>query len=72
MTPADLRAARKALGLSQAGLAEALRLSPSNGDRTIRLWEMDGNTVPGPAQVAVELLLERKANGKPHSTRTRM
>lgn len=64
MTPADLRAARKSLGLSQTGLAEALRLSPSNGDRTIRLWETEGSTVPGPAQVAVECLLERKARGR--------
>ena len=59
MTPADFRNARKTLGLSQAGLAEALRLSPKNGDRTIRLWETDGNTIPGPAQVAIECLLER-------------
>lgn len=65
MTPADLKAARKTLGLSQTGLAEALRLSPANGDRTIRLWETKGNTVPGPAQIAVECLLERKANRKP-------
>jgi DNA-binding transcriptional regulator YiaG len=57
MTPADLRTARKALGLSQAGLAEALRLSPKNGARTIRIWETEGNTVPGPAQVAIECLL---------------
>lgn len=64
MTPADFKAARKTLGLSQTGLAEVLRLSPANGDRTIRLWETEGNTVPGPAQVAVELLLERKANGE--------
>lgn len=57
MTPADFRKARKALGLSQTAMAEALRLSPANGDRTIRLWETEGNTVPGPAQVAVESLL---------------
>lgn len=57
MTPADLRAARKTLGLTQSGLAEALRLSPTNGSRTIRIWETDGNTIPGPAQVAVEFML---------------
>lgn len=60
MTPADLRAARKALGLTQSGLAEALRLSDKNGARTIRIWETDGNTVPGPAQVAVEFMLKAK------------
>lgn len=58
MTPADFRNARKALGLSQREMAEALRLSPANGDRTIRIWETEGNTVPGPAQVAVEAMLK--------------
>lgn len=58
MTPHDLRNARQALGLSQRGLAEALHLS-KNGARTIRLWEKDGNTVPGPVRVAVELMLEK-------------
>ena len=61
MTPADFRAARKALGLTQTGMAEALRLSPANGSRSIRIWEKDGNTVPGPVQVAVELLVEKQA-----------
>lgn len=59
MTPAEFRKARKALGLSQSAMAEALRLSPKNGDRTIRLWETEGSTVPGPAQVAVEFMLKR-------------
>lgn len=60
MTPADLRAARDALGLTQGGLAKALRLSPKNGDRTVRIWETDGNTVPGPVQVAVAYMLKDK------------
>lgn len=64
MTPAELRAARKVLGLTQTGLARALRLSDKNGDRSIRIWEQDGNTVPGPVQVAVELLVEQARNGK--------
>jgi transcriptional regulator with XRE-family HTH domain len=65
MTPADLRRARKALGLSQKGLAEALRLSEKNGGRSVRNWERDGNTVPGPVQVAVEFLLaERRTMGE--------
>jgi len=59
MTPPDLRAARKTLGLTQSGLADALRLSPRNGARTVRLWEREGNTVPGPVQVAVMMMLER-------------
>ena len=57
LTPADLRAARKALGLTQTGLAKALRLSEKNGDRSVRIWETEGNTVPGPVQVAVEGML---------------
>lgn len=57
MTPADLRAAREALGLTQRQLAKALRLSEKNGDRSVRIWETDGNTIPGPVQVAVECLL---------------
>lgn len=60
MTPADFRAARKALGLTQTGMALALRLSPTNGARSIRIWEKDGNTVPGPVQVAVELMLANR------------
>lgn len=64
MTPAELRAARKALGLTQSGLARALRLSEKNGDRSVRIWEADGNTVPGPVQVAVEMMLEQKGPEK--------
>lgn len=67
MTPSDLRAAREALGLTQSGLAKALRLSPKNGDRSVRIWEAEGNTVPGPVQVAVEFMLKaartKKAQG---------
>lgn len=62
MTPTDLRAARRALGLTQSGLARALRLSEKNGDRSVRLWEREGNTVPGPVQVAVMMMLERKGH----------
>jgi DNA-binding transcriptional regulator YiaG len=64
MTPADFRNARKALGLSQKEMAKVLRLSEKNGDRSIRIWESEGNTVPGPVQVAVEFMLERKGNRK--------
>lgn len=62
MEPAELRAARKTLGLTQSGLARALRLSEKNGDRSIRIWETEGNTVPGPVQVAVGFMLERAKN----------
>lgn len=60
MTPIDLRTARKTLGLTQLGLAKALRLSEKNGDRSVRIWEQDGSTVPGPVQVAVEAMLDAR------------
>ena len=58
MTPADLRAARKALGLTQKGLAEALRMG-THGWQTISKWENEGSAIPGPVEIAVECLLER-------------
>lgn len=58
MTPAELRSARAKLGLSAAKLAKALRLG-ADGGRTVRRWESGENAVPGPAQVAVEMMLER-------------
>ena len=56
MTPADLLTARKALGLTQHGLASALRMGKA-GWQSVSRWEADGNTIPGPVQVAVEALL---------------
>ena len=58
MIPADLRTARKTLGLTQSGLAKALGLSPANGARSVRSWEKEGNTVPGPVAVAVRYMVE--------------
>lgn len=59
MTSAEIKSARQALGLSQTGLAEALRLGP-NGERTIRRWEQGDVTVTGPASVAIEMLVAEK------------
>lgn len=64
MTPSELKVARKVLGLTQSGLAEALRLSPKNGDRSVRIWETEGNTIPGPVQVAIECLLNHGKKGR--------
>lgn len=58
MQPSDLKAARQALGLSQAGLAERLRMGP-NGERTVRRWENGTTPVSGPASVAIEMMVER-------------
>lgn len=58
MTPADFRAARKALGYSQKEMAEALQMGKW-GWQTISKWEGDGfeGEIPGPVQVAVNCLL---------------
>lgn len=58
MVPAEIKAARQRLGLTQSGLAEVLRLGP-NGERTVRRWEQGDVPVTGPASLAIELLLER-------------
>jgi DNA-binding transcriptional regulator YiaG len=54
---ATLRAARQRLGVSADGLAAKLRLG-SNGGRTVRRWEAGEVPISGPAQVAIELLLD--------------
>lgn len=58
MTPADLRTAREQLGLTQAQLAATLRLGKQGG-RTVRMWESGQSRIPGPAQVAIELMLTK-------------
>ena len=60
MTPADIKSARKSLGLSQQGLAEALRLTGAYGKDTVRSWEAGRRPISGPAQVAIELLVKLK------------
>ncbi|NBW46491.1 MAG: hypothetical protein EBR45_13200 [Betaproteobacteria bacterium] len=58
MTPADFRAARASLGLTQKSLAKALRMG-THGWQTISRWESDDftGTIPGPVQVAMEHLI---------------
>jgi len=58
LTPADLRAAMKQLGLTQHTLAEELRMGRW-GFQSVGKWVRGEVPIPGPAQVAVELLLER-------------
>lgn len=55
MTPAEFRALRRQLGLSQGGLARVLQVA---SDRTVRKWEAGERDIPGPAQVLVRLLTE--------------
>lgn len=55
MTSADLRAIRKALGLTQHTMAAAL-LMGKNGWQTVSAWETGKTPIPGPVQVAVNHL----------------
>lgn len=57
MTPKQLRAARKRLGMTQHALAEALGMG-KNGYQSVGRWETDGSTIPGPVQVAVRCFLD--------------
>lgn len=64
MTPQQLKSARHALGLSCRELANALsdpdREHRKVHPRTIRRWEAGSQDIPGPAVVAVKLLLALK------------
>ena len=59
MTPAEVKAARLAMNMTQAQLAAALELTGDNGRRTVRHWESEGGkfAITGPARVAIRLLL---------------
>ncbi len=59
MTPTAVHAARQSLGMTQAELARALRLTDpdQNGRRTVRNWEKGATPISGPASVALEALL---------------
>lgn len=60
MSPAELRIARKRLGLTQQGLAEALKLTGAYGKDTVRSWESGRRPISGPAKVAIELMVKLK------------
>lgn len=55
MTPTNLRIARKSLGLTQHSLAEVLRMGKW-GFQSVAKWEKGEVPIPGPAQVAIELM----------------
>jgi len=57
MTPKELEAARRTLGLNKAEMARSLR-TPY---RTYQDWEAGERPIPGVCQVAVELLLKKDA-----------
>lgn len=55
MTPAEFKEARKRLGLSQAEMAEFLRLSDG---RAVRFYESGQREISGPIQVAIAYRLK--------------
>lgn len=57
MTADEFKEARKALGMTVREMAAALRLSDTNGYRTVRRMESDEIPVSGPISVAVEAML---------------
>ena len=58
-TPDQIKAARQALGLTQAGLAAALELANADS-ATVRSWENGRRAPSGPVRVAIRLMLEIK------------
>lgn len=56
-TADDVARARAELGMSVNDLRDALRLSPTTGNRVIRRWEIGEVPVTGPAAVAIEAML---------------
>jgi DNA-binding transcriptional regulator YiaG len=53
MTPEQFRAIRQRAGLSQARLAELLRLSDG---RTVRRYEAGERSIPGPVSLLMEMI----------------
>ena len=53
MTPADLKSARKSLGLSQAEFARVMGVA---SDRTVRKWEDGERDVPGYVPIMLDLI----------------
>jgi len=58
MTPAELKSARHALGLSANGFARWVGVA---GGRTVRKWEAADGSVPGPVVVLVRAALDSAA-----------
>lgn len=56
MKPAEVKAIRQALGLSQNDLGRSLGLRGENVDRTIRNWETGARPITGPARIALAFM----------------
>jgi len=58
MTPAELKEARRKLGLSQSDLAGLLGLEGENRDRTVRMWEAGDRAIPASAARLLTMISE--------------
>lgn len=58
MTPAELKTARHALGLTAEGFAAWLGVQSG---RTVRRWELGERDIPGPVAVLVKSAIESAA-----------
>lgn len=56
LAAADIKAARRQMGLSVRELSDMLRMG-ENGGRKIQRWESGEDEISGPASVAIEALL---------------
>lgn len=59
LQPHEFRAAREALGLTQADLGKALE----SDTRTVQRWEAGERAVPGPVRVALRCMARLQALG---------
>ena len=62
MTPAALKSARRAMGLSARGMAEAVGVNP----RTVRRWERGDSRIPAAVSILVaQMMAARSARSAP-------
>jgi transcriptional regulator with XRE-family HTH domain len=60
MTGRRFKQIRTALGLTQAELAKLLGVWPN----TVAVWERGEKPIPGPVELSMKLLLEKKERGE--------
>lgn len=58
MTPNEIEELRRQLGLSQAGLADVMGLTPKTGRRTVARWEHGEIDISGPAAVLLRYMIK--------------
>jgi DNA-binding transcriptional regulator YiaG len=58
LTPDEVLAARKALGLTQQGLADVLLLESKQSKDTVRSWEKGRRPCGGPESIALTLMVK--------------